>query len=92
LCHVETVNCFPVLVNIISNALLRALNSTVHIRIWSHPFFSIEDPQFWDFFFYFYIVYMLVLFPGFPPHFAMGYMQDYKVNSLKWSRFGVGRR
>ncbi|NXW04409.1 ABCAA protein, partial [Fregetta grallaria] len=81
LCHVETVNCFPVLVNIISNALLRALNSTVHIRIWSHPFFSVKDPQFWDFFFYFYIVYMLVLFPGFPPHFAMGYMQDYKVGA-----------
>ncbi|XP_040437990.1 ATP-binding cassette sub-family A member 10-like isoform X2 [Falco naumanni] len=40
LCHMEAVNCFPVLVNIISNALLRALNSTAHIRIWSHPFFS----------------------------------------------------
>lgn len=35
---------------------------------------------------------MLLLFPGFPPHFAMGYMQDYKVNALKGSRFGVGRR
>ncbi|XP_075025522.1 ATP-binding cassette sub-family A member 10-like [Calonectris borealis] len=81
LCHVEPVNCFPVLVNVISNALLRALNSTVHIRIWSHPFFSIEDPRFWHFFFYFYLVYMLVLFPGFPPQFAMGYMQDYKVGA-----------
>ncbi|NXU30659.1 ABCAA protein, partial [Thalassarche chlororhynchos] len=81
LCHVEPVNCFPVLVNVISNALLRALNSTVHIRIWSHPFFSIENPRFWDFFFYFYLCYMLMLFPGFPPHFAMGYMQDYKVGA-----------
>ncbi|NWW43952.1 ABCAA protein, partial [Pedionomus torquatus] len=81
LCHVEVVNCFPVLVNVISNALLRALNSTVHIRIWNHPFFSIVNPQFWDYFVSFYLVYMLLLFPGFPPHFAMGYMQDYKVRA-----------
>ncbi|KAM6193881.1 ATP-binding cassette sub-family A member 10-like isoform 1-T1 [Sarcoramphus papa] len=81
LCHMEAVNCFPVLVNVISNALLRALNSTVHIRIWSHPFFSIDDPQFWDYFVSFYLVYMLLLFPGFPPQFAMGYMQDYKVGA-----------
>ncbi|NXW13732.1 ABCAA protein, partial [Circaetus pectoralis] len=81
LCHVEAVNCFPVLVNVISNALLRALNSTVHIRIWSHPFFSVNEPQFWDYFVSFYLVYMLLLFPGFPPHFAMGYMQDYKVGA-----------
>ncbi|XP_031985070.1 ATP-binding cassette sub-family A member 10-like isoform X2 [Corvus moneduloides] len=40
LCHLEAINCFPVLVNIISNALLRTLNSTQHIQIWSHPFFS----------------------------------------------------
>ncbi|NXC65703.1 ABCAA protein, partial [Anhinga anhinga] len=81
LCHMEAVNCFPVLVNIISNALLRALNSTVHIRIWSHPFFSVNDPQFWDYFVSLYLIYMLLLFPGFPPHFAMGYMQDYKVGA-----------
>ncbi|NWH25845.1 ABCAA protein, partial [Grus americana] len=81
LCHVEAINCFPVLVNVISNALLRALNSTVHIRIWSHPFFSVNNPRFWDYFVSFYLVYMLLLFPGFPPHFAMGYMQDYKVGA-----------
>ncbi|NXI40022.1 ABCA9 protein, partial [Galbula dea] len=81
LCHMEAINCFPVLVNIISNALLRALNSTQHIRVWNHPFFSLNDPQFWDYFISFYLIYMLVLFPGFPPHFAMGYMQDYKVGA-----------
>ncbi|KAF1452501.1 ATP-binding cassette sub-family A member 10, partial [Spheniscus demersus] len=81
LCHMEAINCFPVLVNVISNALLRALNSTVHIRIWSHPFFSVNDLHFWDYFVSFYLVYMLLLFPGFPPHFAMGYMQDYKVGA-----------
>ncbi|NXK06969.1 ABCAA protein, partial [Herpetotheres cachinnans] len=81
LCHMEAVNCFPVLVNVISNALLRALNSTVHIRIWSRPFFSVSDAQFWDYFISFYLIYMLLLFPGFPPHLAMGYMQDYKVGA-----------
>ncbi|XP_009677361.2 ATP-binding cassette sub-family A member 10-like isoform X1 [Struthio camelus] len=81
LCHVEAINCFPVLVNIISNALLRTFNSTARIRIWNHPFFSIDNPQFWDYFLSFYLIYMLVLFPGFPPHFAMGYLQDYKTGA-----------
>ncbi|NXF79117.1 ABCAA protein, partial [Sclerurus mexicanus] len=81
LCHLEAVNCFPVLVNVISNALLRTLNSTGHIRIWSHPFFSLYNPRYWDYFMSFYLVYMMLLFPGFPPHFAMGYTQDYKVGA-----------
>ncbi|XP_061233233.1 ATP-binding cassette sub-family A member 10-like [Neopsephotus bourkii] len=81
LCHLETVNCFPVLVNVISNALLKAFNSTVHIRIWSHPFFSVDEPEFWNIFVTFYLFYMVLLFPGFPPHFAMGYKQDYKVGA-----------
>ncbi|NXL96012.1 ABCAA protein, partial [Alectura lathami] len=80
-CHMEVINCFPVLMNIISNALLRTLNSTVHIRIWSHPFFSINNPRLWDYFVSFYLIYMLLLFPGFPPHFAMGYLQDYKAGA-----------
>lgn len=50
--------------------------------------FQIDNPRFWDYFVSFYLIYMLLLFPGFPPHFAMGYLQDYKVNSLKWSRLG----
>ncbi|NXG29187.1 ABCAA protein, partial [Dromaius novaehollandiae] len=82
LCHMEAINCFPVLVNIISNALLRTFNSTARIRIWNHPFFSVSvDAQFWDYFVSFYLIYMLVLFPGFPPHFAMGYLQDYKTGA-----------
>ncbi|KAM8797043.1 ATP-binding cassette sub-family A member 10-like [Eudromia elegans] len=80
LCHMEAINCFPVLVNIISNALLRTFNSTEHIRIWNHPFFSVDE-QFWDYFVSFYLIYMLILFPGFPPHFSMGYLQDYKTGA-----------
>ncbi|NXX32214.1 ABCA9 protein, partial [Nicator chloris] len=81
LCHLEAVNCFPVLVNVISNALLRTLNSTGHIQVWSHPFFSLFNPGYWNYFMTFYLVYMLLLFPGFPPHFAMGYTQDCKAGA-----------
>ncbi|XP_062362497.1 ATP-binding cassette sub-family A member 10-like [Cinclus cinclus] len=81
LCHLEAINCFPVLVNIISNALLRTLNSTRHIQVWSHPFFSLFQPGYWDYFMSFYLIYMLLLFPGFPPHFAMGYTQDCKAGA-----------
>ncbi|NXA72228.1 ABCAA protein, partial [Thryothorus ludovicianus] len=81
LCHLEAVNCFPVLVNVISNALLRSLNSTRHIQVWSHPFFSLFNPRYWDFFMSVYLIYMLLLFPGFPPHFAMGYTQDCKTGA-----------
>ncbi|NXT07775.1 ABCA9 protein, partial [Prunella fulvescens] len=81
LCHLEAVNCFPVLVNIISNALLRSLNSTRHIQVWSHPFFTMGNPKYWDFVMSVYLIYTLLLFPGFPPHFAMGYTQDCKVGA-----------
>ncbi|KAF2976450.1 hypothetical protein EK904_013003, partial [Melospiza melodia maxima] len=81
LCHLEAVNCFPVLVNVISNALLRSLNSTRHIQVWSHPFFSMNNPKYWDYVMSVYFVYTLLLFPGFPPHFAMGYAQDCKVGA-----------
>ncbi|NXB50960.1 ABCA9 protein, partial [Leucopsar rothschildi] len=81
LCHLEAINCFPVLVNIISNALLSTLNSTRHIQVWSHPFFTLFHSGFWDYFMAFYLIHMLLLFPGFPPHFAMGYTQDCKVGA-----------
>ncbi|NXM64636.1 ABCA9 protein, partial [Illadopsis cleaveri] len=81
LCHMEAINCFPVLVNIISNALLRTFNSTRHIQIWSHPFFSLFNPRFWNYFIAGNVMYMLLLAPGFPPHFAMGYTQDCKVGA-----------
>ncbi|XP_041265141.1 ATP-binding cassette sub-family A member 9-like isoform X2 [Onychostruthus taczanowskii] len=81
LCHLEAVNCFPVLVNVISNALLRSLNSTRHIQVWSHPFFSLVNAEYWDFIMTMYLIYMLLLFPGFPPHFAMGYTQDCKAGA-----------
>ncbi|NXO43594.1 ABCA6 protein, partial [Locustella ochotensis] len=81
LCHLDAINCFPVLVNVISNALLRTLNSTGHIQVWSHPLFSLFHPGYWNYFVIFYLIYMLLLFPGFPPYFAMGYTQDCKAGA-----------
>lgn len=37
MCGAEPINCFPVLVNILSNSFLRLFNSTARIRIWSNP-------------------------------------------------------
>uniref|UniRef100_A0A8C3FTK0 ABC transporter domain-containing protein n=1 Tax=Chrysemys picta bellii TaxID=8478 RepID=A0A8C3FTK0_CHRPI len=71
MCSIETINCFPVLVNIISNALLRTLNSTAQIRIW----------KIWNYFISSYLIILLLLLPGFPPHFAMNSVQDYKIKA-----------
>uniref|UniRef100_A0A7M4FND9 ATP-binding cassette sub-family A member 10-like n=1 Tax=Crocodylus porosus TaxID=8502 RepID=A0A7M4FND9_CROPO len=42
LCHLEVINCYPVLMNIISNALLAASNFTGHIRVWNSPLFNVS--------------------------------------------------
>ncbi|XP_019349801.1 ABC-type organic anion transporter ABCA8 isoform X1 [Alligator mississippiensis] len=77
LCHLEVINCYPVLMNIISNALLGASNFTGHIQVWNSPFFKIHD-GFWDYFVNFLLTYMLLLLPGFFPQFTMNHIQDYK--------------
>uniref|UniRef100_A0A8C3FZ67 ABC transporter domain-containing protein n=1 Tax=Chrysemys picta bellii TaxID=8478 RepID=A0A8C3FZ67_CHRPI len=69
MCSIETINCFPVLVNIISNALLRTLNSTEN------------RPEIWNYFISSYLIILLLLLPGFPPHFAMNSVQDYKIKA-----------
>ncbi|XP_074871065.1 ATP-binding cassette sub-family A member 9-like isoform X2 [Carettochelys insculpta] len=81
MCNIEAINCFPVLVNIISNALLRTFNSTARIRIWSHPFFNVNHPGARDYFILSSMFLLLALLPGFPPHFAMNSIQDYKIKA-----------
>uniref|UniRef100_A0A8C8RLL9 ABC transporter domain-containing protein n=1 Tax=Pelusios castaneus TaxID=367368 RepID=A0A8C8RLL9_9SAUR len=81
ICSIEVINCFPVLVNIISNALLQTLNSTAQIRIWSYPFFNQVHQSYWEFFLFEYLLFMLILLPGFPPYFAMSSIQDYKIKA-----------
>uniref|UniRef100_A0A8C3FS83 ABC transporter domain-containing protein n=1 Tax=Chrysemys picta bellii TaxID=8478 RepID=A0A8C3FS83_CHRPI len=72
MCSIETINCFPVLVNIISNALLCFL-------IFFHP--QENRPEIWNYFISSYLIILLLLLPGFPPHFAMNSVQDYKIKA-----------
>uniref|UniRef100_A0A674KD05 ATP binding cassette subfamily A member 10 n=1 Tax=Terrapene triunguis TaxID=2587831 RepID=A0A674KD05_9SAUR len=69
MCHAKRINCFPVLMNIISNALLRTLNSTRHIQVSTRILL-------WH-----YIIFMSVLASGFAPHFAMSSIGDYKIKA-----------
>uniref|UniRef100_A0A8C4VW33 ATP binding cassette subfamily A member 10 n=1 Tax=Gopherus evgoodei TaxID=1825980 RepID=A0A8C4VW33_9SAUR len=72
MCHVKRINCFPVLMNIISNALLRNLNSTRQIQMSSEH----EMRLLWHS-----IIFMSVLASGFAPHFAMSSTGDYKIKA-----------
>ncbi|XP_066469372.1 ABC-type organic anion transporter ABCA8-like isoform X2 [Tiliqua scincoides] len=81
MCHMEVVNCFPVLINIISNALLRMSNSIAHIRIWNDLFLTIHNEDLWAYFANFYFIGSIVLFPAFPMHFAMNSARYYKLKS-----------
>nr|XP_028576932.1 ATP-binding cassette sub-family A member 8-like [Podarcis muralis] len=79
ICHMEVTNCFPVLVNIISNARLRMLNSAAHIRIWSHMFlFQFSSKQLWIFLCNM-CMFGVFIYPTFPAHFAMMSGRYYKV-------------
>nr|XP_034959946.1 ATP-binding cassette sub-family A member 9-like isoform X2 [Zootoca vivipara] len=81
LCHMEVTNCFPVLVNIISNARLRMLNSAAHIRIWSHVFlFQFSSKELWMFFCSMYR-FGIIVYPTFPAHFAMMSIRYYKIKT-----------
>ncbi|XP_009696182.1 PREDICTED: ATP-binding cassette sub-family A member 9-like [Cariama cristata] len=79
MCSAELVNCFPVLMNILSNTFLRLFNSTAHIRVWSDPFYSTQSPEIKADIFFICLSYMLTLAAGLPPLFAMSSMEDYKL-------------
>uniref|UniRef100_A0A8B9IYS3 ABC transporter domain-containing protein n=1 Tax=Amazona collaria TaxID=241587 RepID=A0A8B9IYS3_9PSIT len=74
MCSAEPINCFPVLVNILSNTFLRLFNSTARFRVWSEAFYSSDI-------FFICLSYMLILAAGLPPHFAMSSMEDYKLQA-----------
>ncbi|XP_060108074.1 ABC-type organic anion transporter ABCA8-like [Heteronotia binoei] len=79
MCHMEVNNCFPVLVNIISNAFLHMFNSTSHIQIWNHMFYYTGVTDLWFYFAEPSLLGILLLFPAFAPHFAMNSVHDYKL-------------
>ncbi|XP_076209612.1 ATP-binding cassette sub-family A member 9-like isoform X2 [Aptenodytes patagonicus] len=81
MCSAEPINCFPMLVNILSNTFLRLFNSTARIRIWSEPFYSTQSPEIKSDIFFICLSYMLTLAAGLPPHFAVSSMEDYKLQA-----------
>ncbi|NWX88079.1 ABCA6 protein, partial [Nothoprocta ornata] len=82
MCSAEPINCFPVLMNILSNTFLRLFNSTEHIRVWNDPFPHMKNPAFMHEIFYRCFAFMLLLVAGLPSHFAMSSMDDYKVKIM----------
>ncbi|NXQ31148.1 ABCA8 protein, partial [Alaudala cheleensis] len=87
MCSPEPINCFPVLVNILSNTLLRLSNCTARLRVWSQLFYTGETAELKKYIFFGLFTYLLVLAAGFPPLFAMSSVEDYKVKSTscRWS-------
>ncbi|NWH44280.1 ABCA6 protein, partial [Fregata magnificens] len=82
MCSAEPINCFPMLVNILSNTFLKLFNSTALIRVWSEPFYSTQSLEVKSDIFFICLSYMLILAAGLPPHFAVSSMEDYKVKSV----------
>ncbi|XP_075296728.1 ATP-binding cassette sub-family A member 9 isoform X2 [Opisthocomus hoazin] len=81
MCSAEPINCFPMLMNILSNTFLRLFNSTARIRVWSEPFYNTQNPEVKSNVFFICLGYMLSLAAGLPPHFAVSSMEDYKLQA-----------
>ncbi|NXC98838.1 ABC8A protein, partial [Certhia familiaris] len=81
MCSPEPINCFPMLVNILSNTFLRLFNSTARFRVWSELFYTAENTELKKYIFFGLFTYLLVLAAGLPPLFAMSNVEDYKVKS-----------
>ncbi|NWX16456.1 ABCA6 protein, partial [Aegotheles bennettii] len=82
MCSAEPINCFPMLMNIISNTFLRLFNSTARIRIWSHPFYSTQSPELKEGVLFSCLKYMAIFAAGLPPYFLVSIMEDYKVKNV----------
>ncbi|NXG78187.1 ABCA5 protein, partial [Baryphthengus martii] len=82
MCAGETVNCLPVLINILSNTFLRLSDSTARIRVWSEPFDTTQNPGVKSNIFFFCLGHMLILAAGLTPQFAVSSVEDYKVKSM----------
>ncbi|XP_063266240.1 ATP-binding cassette sub-family A member 9-like isoform X2 [Prinia subflava] len=81
MCSPEPINCFPVLVNILSNTFLRLLNSPARLRVWSQLFYPGENTELKNYIFFGLFTYLLVLAAGLPPLFAMSSVEDYKLRA-----------
>ncbi|KFP01465.1 ATP-binding cassette sub-family A member 9, partial [Calypte anna] len=81
MCSTEPINCFPMLMNILSNTFLRLFNSTERISIWSEPFYNTQNPEVRNEVFFICLTYMLTLAAGLPPHFVASSREDHKLQA-----------
>uniref|UniRef100_K7BKP1 ATP-binding cassette, sub-family A (ABC1), member 9 n=1 Tax=Pan troglodytes TaxID=9598 RepID=K7BKP1_PANTR len=75
-CNAKRLNCFPVLMDIVSNGLLGMVKPSVHIRTERSTF--LENGQDNPIGFLAYIMFWLVLTSSCPPYIAMSSIDDYK--------------
>uniref|UniRef100_A0A8D0GYH9 ATP binding cassette subfamily A member 10 n=1 Tax=Sphenodon punctatus TaxID=8508 RepID=A0A8D0GYH9_SPHPU len=86
MCNAKRSNCFPVLMNVISNTLLRNFNSTQHIHVKS-KIRTFQGSFMMTPSFAFPLIGMCAILSGLPPHFAMSSVHDYKrkAHSQLWT-------
>ncbi|XP_041434155.1 ABC-type organic anion transporter ABCA8 isoform X2 [Xenopus laevis] len=72
-------NSLPVLLNIISNALLKDFKVSEHIRVWNHPISKDENYNYQTA--YISIVFLLIFASGLSPHIAMSSTEDNRINA-----------
>uniref|UniRef100_A0A452GAB2 ATP binding cassette subfamily A member 9 n=1 Tax=Capra hircus TaxID=9925 RepID=A0A452GAB2_CAPHI len=82
-CNTKRLNCFPVLMDIISNGLLGMLNSSEHIQTDRSTYFEVSIDASYE---HGYLGMAFFWIPGvacFAPYIAMGSIGDYKVRAKK---------
>ncbi|NWV69475.1 ABCA5 protein, partial [Malurus elegans] len=75
------VHSLPVLMNVISNLLLRSLNVTESIQIWSNPFIQNLPDTIFRLEIYFEAVLLGIIITGMPPYFAMDNAENHKIKA-----------
>ncbi|XP_078510413.1 ABC-type organic anion transporter ABCA8-like [Lissotriton helveticus] len=82
----QSVNGYPVLMNIISNAFLRNYSSTERIRIWNNVFLEDTEHYFWSAMYIFSAFFMGILAATIPPFIGMSSVYDNKIKVLSQLR------
>ncbi|XP_059720093.1 cholesterol transporter ABCA5 isoform X1 [Haemorhous mexicanus] len=75
------VHSLPVLMNVVSNLLLRSLNVTESIQVWSNPLIQDLPDTIFRLEIYFEAVLLGIIITGMPPYFAMDNAENHKIKA-----------